>query len=81
MGLPRSKYDEKKWKPVYKQTSPFLAKVILAYRYGVDKDNGRLAVDSWAISAVMTCQVISNTETSHSTKVKLFSSEPSCQRR
>ncbi|KAJ5934508.1 hypothetical protein N7466_004055 [Penicillium verhagenii] len=30
------------WDIVYKETSPFLAKVVIAYRYGLDKGSGRL---------------------------------------
>ena len=36
-------YDEKKWEPVYTQVSPFLAKVVLVYRYTVARDSGKLA--------------------------------------
>ncbi|KAJ6069143.1 hypothetical protein N7499_011030 [Penicillium canescens] len=36
-------YSEEKWKTVYKQTAPFLAQAVLAYRYGIDKDCGKLA--------------------------------------
>lgn len=36
------KTSDAEWKVVYEQTAPFLAKCVIAYRYGVDKDIGKL---------------------------------------
>lgn len=34
--------SDKEWKTVYEETSPFLAKCVIAYRYGIDKAIGKL---------------------------------------
>jgi hypothetical protein len=53
--LPDETIPEKEWYPVYKETAPFLAKCIVAYRYGNDKAKGRTEGDQgdfWGRSLV-----------------------------
>ncbi|KAJ6028675.1 hypothetical protein N7540_004251 [Penicillium herquei] len=37
-----NEFTQEEWDAVYEQAAPFLAKCVLAYRYGIDKDNGNL---------------------------------------